>query len=352
MRRRQTLERVAPYVPGVLKPGAIKLASNENPLGPSPRAVECLAALVSRVHLYPDNACADLRAAIARKHGLLPHNVVVGAGSDEVMNLAAAAYLNPGDNAVTADTTFSNYTFVTRIFDGEIKYAPLAGSAFHLDAVAGLVDSRTRLVFLCNPNNPTGGYFTHAALADFLKKIPPGVLVVNDEAYADFAEKKDFPRSVPLLAEHPNLLIMRTFSKLYGLAGLRVGYGLASAEVAADLLTAKMSFSVNLPALAAAEAALGDEEFVAKTLALNAEGKKFLYAEFERLGLEYYPTEANFICVHPRRDCLALARRIMDLGVTIRPLASFGLAGSIRVTIGTPEQNRKFIACLEKALAE
>ncbi|MDR1624979.1 MAG: histidinol-phosphate transaminase [Spirochaetia bacterium] len=352
MKIRQCLRDLAPYIPGRLKAGAIKLASNENPLGPSPKAMEALRECVAGVCLYPDNTCMGLREALAARHGLGPGNIVAGSGSDEIMMLAAAAYVNPGDTAVTARETFSNYTFVTRLFGGEMKYAPLGNGFFDLEALAGLVDSRTRLVFLCNPNNPTGTCFTQGGLEDFLRKMPPETLVVSDEAYADFVDAPGFPDSVSLLAKHPNLLVMRTFSKLYGLAGLRVGYGIAREELAGDLLRAKISFSVNLPALAAARAALEDRDFVEKSLAVNREGKAYLYGEFDRLGLAYYPTQANFICVDTGRDSGDMERRIMELGVTVRPLASFGLPTSLRVTIGTREQNRIFIACLEKALSE
>jgi histidinol-phosphate aminotransferase len=346
------LNAITPYIPGKLKPGAIKLASNENPLGPSARAARALADCIARVHLYPDNLCLNLREALAAKHGLGSRNIVVGNGSDEIMQLAAAAYLNPGEASVTAKETFSNYTFVTLLFDGTVKYAPLKNGCFDLEALAALVDSRTRIVFLCNPNNPTGTYFGRRALEDFLRGIPRNILVVNDEAYADFAEARDFPDSAALLKDHPNLLVMRTFSKLYGLAGLRVGYGMASDDVAAALLKAKISFSVNLPALAAAQAALEDEEFVRQSLALNAEGKAYFYREFDRLGLAYYPTQANFVCVDTGRDSREVERRIMELGVTIRALASFGIPQGIRVSVGTPRQNKTFIACLEKALAD
>lgn len=352
MRIRETLKNIPPYVPGKLVPGAIKLASNENPLGPSPLAMQRLAEISGQVHLYPDNGCLLLREALAQKHGLEPENIVAGNGSDEIMCLAAAAYVNPGDIVVTAETTFSNYAFAAQLFGGRMRRAPLRDGVFDLDALARLVDGKTRLVFLCNPNNPTGTYFPHTALADFLAKIPPEVLVVCDEAYADYAEAQDFPSSLSFLSAFPNLLIMRTFSKLYGLAGLRVGYGICSPEVASHLRTAKVSFSVNLPGLAAAQAALEDTEFVKKSLAVNREGKKELSAEFERLGLSYYPTQANFFCVNVKRSCHEVFQKILEGGVTIRPLASFGLEESIRVTIGSQEQNRKFIAALEKALAE
>ncbi|MCL1818680.1 MAG: histidinol-phosphate transaminase [Spirochaetaceae bacterium] len=352
MRTRACVSAIPPYIPGKLKAGAIKLASNENPRGPSPLAMRALEDCIAGVHLYPDNDCLGLREALAARHGLEARNIVVGNGSDEILHLAAAAYLNPGEAAVTARETFSNYTFVTRLFDGRMKYAPLRDGVFDLEALAGLVDGGTRLVFLCNPNNPTGTYFGHAAFEAFLKTMPPDTLVVSDEAYADFAAAEDFPDSVSLVKAHPNLLVTRTFSKLYGLAGLRVGYGIAGEEVAGALAKAKISFSVSLPALAAARAALDDHEFVRSSLALNAEGRTWLSGEFTRLGLRHYSSQANFICVDVNRDSREMERRIMERGATIRPLESFGLPQSLRVTIGTPQQNAAFIACLEKALAE
>ena len=352
MRTRPCISTIPPYIPGKLKAGAIKLASNENPRGASPLAMQALEGCVAGVHLYPDNDCGSLREALAARHGCAPRNIVVGNGSDEILQLAAAAFLNPGEAAVTARETFSNYTFVTRLFDGRMSYAPLKNGVFDLDALAALVDGDTRLVFLCNPNNPTGTYFGHAAFEKFLERMPPDTLVVSDEAYADFADADDFPDSVSLVKAYPNLLVTRTFSKLYGLAGLRVGYGIAAEEVADALAKAKISFSVNLPALTAARAALEDHEFVRSSLALNAEGRVWLCGEFARLGLGCYSSQANFICVDVRRDSRDMERKIMERGVTVRPLESFGLPQSLRVTIGTPEQNTAFVACLEKALAE
>ena len=352
MQTRTCLDQIAPYIPGKLIPGAVKLASNENPLGPSPLAMETLKDCISRVYLYPDNNCLFLREALAVKHKIEPQNIVIGNGSDEIMHLAAAAYINPGDNSVTAKETFSNYTFVTQLFDGTMKYASLKNGCFDLDGLAHLIDSRTRIVFLCNPNNPTGTYFNQTDLEIFLRKVPHNILVVLDEAYADFADAADFPDSIALLKTYPNLLIMRTFSKLYGLAGLRVGYGIAREEIVSALSKVKISFSVNLPALAAAHAALADTDFVQKSLALVTGGKAFYAKEFKRLGLDFYPTQANFICVHVKRDSKELERRITELGFTIRPLASFGLPSHLRITFGTPQQNEDFIACLEKALSE
>jgi histidinol-phosphate aminotransferase len=350
MKLRKALETIVPYTPGKLKEGAIKLASNENPLGPSPKAMQCIKAMAENVYLYPDAGCNRLRETVAAKIGMAPENLIFGNGSDEVLCLIAGAYIEEGCNAVTSETTFSEYTFATVLFGGKMKYAPMKEGRFQLDAIADLVDGSTRIAFLCNPNNPTGTIFTGAELESFMKRIPRDVLVVCDEAYFEYVGRKDFPDSIALLKEYPNLIILRTFSKIYGLAGLRVGYGIADEKVVLDLLKAKTPFNVNIVAQEAAIAATADDEFVERSVRVNSEGKAFLYREFDKLGLSYYPSEANFVCVRVGKDCMEVFQKIMDLGVTIRPMKSFGLLDRIRVTVGTPEQNAKFLDCLKKVL--
>ncbi len=347
MKARKALDTITPYSPGKLKEGAIKLASNENPLGPSPKAIERLRSIAPSVYLYPDAGFVRLREAAAARLGVKPENLIFGNGSDEILCLIAGTYIEDGDNAVTSETTFSEYTFSTVLFGGKMKYAPIKDGRFDLPAIADLVDARTRIVFLCNPNNPTGTAFSRDDLTAFMKRCPPDVLVVLDEAYYEYVDWDEFPDSVKMLKDHPNIMILRTFSKIYGLAGLRVGYGIAREDVIRDVSKTKTPFNVNLPAQEAALAALGDDEFVERSVAVNAEGKNYLYREFERLGLKYHPTEANFICVHVGRDGMEVFRKIMEMGVTIRPLKSFNLHDWIRVTVGTPEQNAKFVSCLE-----
>ncbi len=350
MKPRKALETIVPYTPGKLKEGAVKLASNENPLGPSPKALERLKSVLPGLSLYPDAAFVRLRQAVAGRLGVAPENLIFGNGSDELLCLAAGTYIEEGDDAVTSQSTFSEYTFATVLFGGHMTYAPLKDGRFDLPALAALTGPRTRIVFLCNPNNPTGTVFSGDELSRFLEKVSRDVLVVLDEAYYEYVGWDEFPRSVELLGAHPNVLILRTFSKIYGLAGLRVGYGIAREEVIRNLSRAKTPFNVNLAAQEAALAALEDDEFVERSVAMNAEGKRYLYREFDRLGLRYYPTEANFVCVHLNRDGTEVFERIMDMGVTIRPLRSFGMADWIRVTVGTPEQNRLFISCLQRVL--
>ena len=350
MKLRNALKTITPYTPGVMKEGAIKLASNENPLGPSPKAMKRIQEILQDVSLYPDAAAVKLREKLAAKLGIKPGNIVVGDGSDEVLCLMAGAYIEEGCNSVTSTATFSEYTFATTLFGGTMKYAPMKDGKFQLDTIAGLVDKNTRIIFLCNPNNPTGTSFSQDEFVAFLKKIPGDVLVVSDEAYCEYVGRKDFPDSIALLKDFPNLVILRTFSKIYGLAGLRVGYAVAREEVISDFLKAKTPFNVNLVAQEAATAAIDDEDFVKKSIAVNNEGKVYLYREFEKLGLFAYPTDTNFICVQVKKDCFEIFKKVMELGVTIRPLKSFGLNDWIRVTIGTREQNEKFIDCLKKAL--
>lgn len=344
------LKQMVPYKPGVLKEGALKLSSNENRLGPSPLAVKAAAESLAEVHIYPDGSCRRLRNALAEKHGMSPGNFVVGNGSDEIMTLIAATYIGEGDNAITAESTFSEYTFATILYAGEIRKTPMKEGTFDPDGILKLIDSRTKVIYFCNPNNPTGTYVSHEKLDSMLSRIPEDVLFVLDEAYADYSDADDFPDWKALLAKYANLMILRTFSKIYGMAAMRVGYAIAREEVIDQILVTKQPFNVNTPAQRAAEAALYDRAFYEKSREMNGEGKKYLYGELDKMGLKYYPTQANFICIHVKRDSKELFRTMMEKGITIRPLASFGLSEWIRITIGMEEDNKFLIRILEECL--
>jgi histidinol-phosphate aminotransferase len=333
-----------------LKPGAIKLASNENPLGPSPKAIERITAHLSSISLYPDPTCVELREKLAPRLGVDSEQIIVGNGSDELLVFIAGAYVEPGMSTLTADTTFSEYTFATTLFGGTTRYAPMRDGRFDLGTMADMVDDSTAVVFICNPNNPTGTYVSRAELTEFLRSVPDNVLVVVDEAYNEYVEAEDYTHAAELVGSYPNLLVLRTFSKAYGLAGLRVGYGVATEKVVSDLRLTKEPFNVNSVAQAAALGALDDEAFLAHSRATNAAGKKLLYASLDELGIHYYPTQSNFICMHLRKDSMSVFRTLMDRGITIRPLTSFGLDEWIRLTIGTDEQNRFFLARLREVL--
>ncbi|MBI9097241.1 MAG: histidinol-phosphate transaminase [Spirochaetaceae bacterium] len=350
MKMKSNLSQMIPYKPGVLKEGALKLSSNENRLGPSPKAIEAILHGINNVNIYPDGTCRILREALAEKLGYKRENIIVGNGSDELMTLIAATYVSHGDNAITAVSTFSEYTFATILFSGEIQKAEMTEGTFDPAKILALINSNTKIIYFCNPNNPTGTYINHNDLDDMLKKIPHDILFVLDEAYADYSDALDFPDSKQLLEKYPNLMILRTFSKIYGLAGLRVGYGIAREEVLEEILVTKQPFNVNTPAQIGATAALSDDDFYRRSREMNSIGKRFIYDELDRLELKYYESQANFVCLYIGMDSKVLFQQMMDQGITIRPLTSFGLEQWIRVTVGTEEDNRLFIRILENTL--
>ena len=350
MKMKNNLDNMVAYKPGVLKEGVLKLSSNENRLGPSPKAIEAATHSISNVNIYPDGSCRVLRETLAEKLGYNTGNLIVGNGSDELMTLIAATYVSEGDNAITAESTFSEYTFATILYSGEIRKAKMKDGTFSPEDILQKVDKQTRIIYFCNPNNPTGTYISHDELDNMLSKVPVDTLFVLDEAYADYSDALDFPDSKKLLEKYPNLMILRTFSKIYGLAALRVGYGITREDVIDQILVTKQPFNVNTPAQKAATAALSDDEFYARSREMNSIGKRFLYNELDRLNIRYYPTQANFICLYVGRDSKELFLEMMDQGVTIRPLTSFGLDKWIRVTVGKEKDNRLFIRILENTL--
>ncbi len=348
MKLRNNLNQIKPYIAGKLKEGAIKLASNENPLGPSPMAMRAVRRQLKNVYLYPDAGCEVLKAGIAAKYEVDKDMLIVGNGSDEILLFIAGAYIEPGANSVTSEITFSEYTFATSLFGGETRYAKMTDYRYDLKAIGSLIDSGTRIVFIANPNNPTGTYLTDRELREFMSAVPQDTLVVLDEAYAEFVEAKDYPDSISMVRDRENLLVLRTFSKMYGLAGLRVGYGIGSRKVISDLHKTKEPFNVNSLAQVAARAALEDAAHVKKSFTTNSEGKKYFYRELDALGITYCRTEANFVYMKIGMDADKAFRTIMDRGMTIRPMGS----DAIRVTIGTRSQNELFFRLFRQLLAE
>jgi len=347
---RPEIKGIKDYVPGKNpdKPGVIKLASNENPFGPSPAALRAIAEGSKMLQVYPDQKSSLLREALANKLGLTKENIICGNGSDDIMQMLAATYLNPNDEVIISKNTFSAYELVTRVFGGNLVLVDLKNYEQDLEGTAKAITKKTKLIFLTNPHNPTGTIFSATDLEAFLKKVPDNVLVAIDEAYAEFVENKDFPDSLKYVKAGRNVMVLRTFSKFYGLAGLRVGYGIASQELIAPMFRTKMPFNVNRLAQAGALAALDDKDFLNQTFKNNAEGKKYLYAELDRLKLPYKKTEANFIFIDLKKNADEVFLKLMSEGIIIRPLTSFGLPQAIRVSIGTREQNEKFIAALRK----
>jgi len=349
---RPVIKELKDYIPGTTpkESGIIKLASNENPFGPSPKALEALAKEGKNLQVYPDQKSTLLREALAKKLSIDENCIIAGNGSDEIMQIVVATFLKPGEEVVIPQNSFSVYEFVTKLFDGQPVFASLKDSSVDLDAIAKAVSPKTKMIFVANPNNPTGTTFTAKELEDFLSKIPENILIIIDEAYINFVESKAFPDSLKYVKEGRNLLVLRTFSKLYGLAGLRIGLGIAKKELVSFMYRAKLPFNVNRLAQVGAAAALEDKEFANKTYQNNLEGKKYLYEELDNLGLEYKKTEANFIFINLKRSADQIFMGLFKQRVIIRPLTSFGFPEAIRVSIGTMEQNQKFISALKAVL--
>lgn len=356
---RKPIQALKPYVPGKsieevkarYHPEVItKLGSNENPLGASPRVIEALSQTLPKVSLYPDGSSGALRQALADRFGLEPGQIMVGNGSDEVLLLIAAAFLNPGEKVLVSENTFSEYEFAGRVMDGSIVKIPLKKLRYDLAGFKKKLALKPKLVFLCNPNNPTGTYFAHAELEELLRAAPPRTLVVVDEAYGEYADAPDFPRSLDLLKAYPNLIISRTFSKIFGMAGLRLGYAFAHPLIIRETARVKTPFNVNLLVQAAALAALADEDFKRRSIANNLEGRAFLEKELAARGLDPLPTQANFICFRVPRPAVDVCEDMLKLGLIARALRSFGLDDRIRITIGTPEQNARFLGALDAVL--
>lgn len=357
---RDCLQPLKTYVPGKshedvagkYAPARIsKLGSNENPLGPGLKARESVKHQAANLSIYPDATCSDLREALAAYTGKRPVNFFLGNGSDEVLLLIAAAYLNPDDKVLISSHTFFNYEFVSRVFDGEVLAVPTRDLHYDLPAFySAAMDTRAKMVFLCNPNNPTGLYFTHSQLEVFLASMPRDTLIVVDEAYREYADAPDFPDTAALMEEFPNLVVTRTFSKAHGLAALRVGYAMASESIIKDLKRAKMPFNVNLLAQKAAVAALRDVDHIEKSIRMNRAGKMVLQAELAALGCRVLPSQGNFLCFEPPKPAAEVCEAMFRQGVIVRPLGHFGMPSWARVTVGTPDQIGHFLEAITAAL--
>lgn len=329
---------------------AIKLASNENPLGPSPLALEAVIKASAKLALYPDGAGFALKAALGRHLGVQPEQVVLGNGSNEILELVTRTFVTPADEVVFSEHAFAVYPIVTQAVGATARVAPARDYGHDLDAMAGLVNENTRLVFVANPNNPTGTYLAREALEAFITSMPSHVLVVLDEAYFEFVDAPDYPDGIAWLERFDNLLVTRTFSKIYGLAGLRVGYGVGHPKLISLLERVRQPFNVNSAAMAAAEAALADHEHLRRSRALNASGMAQLVAGIEALGLHALPSVGNFLAVHVGRDAAPVYEALLRQGVIVRPVAGYGMPEFLRVTIGRPEENVRFLQALEAAL--
>ena len=353
---------IKPYVPG--KPieevqreygltDVIKLASNENPLGPSPKVVAALHAALPELNFYPDAQAYTLCRAIAARHGVDPDRVRVGNGADGLIRELCVSYLEDGDEVLTSCSSFPVYDISAAVMRARIVKTPLKDLGFDLGAIARAITDRTKLIFLCNPNNPTGTMFSASEAAELMAGVPDHVIVVFDEAYYEFVDSDAYPDSLAYVnsGQHRNVVVLRTFSKAYGIAGIRLGYAIAWPELLAPLRAATESFPVNRLAQVAGLAALEDGEFMQRTIETNRSGRQYLCRAFERLGLKYAPSHTNFILVHIGIQAKAVFQRLLERGVIVRPCAGYDLPEYLRITVGTEAQNTRLIETLGAVLA-
>lgn len=339
---------------------ALKLASNENPLGPSPLALEAARNALEEMERYPDGNGFELKDALASKHSVSPDNITLGNGSNELLELVARVFLsvdsNAVPNAVFSEHAFAVYPIVTQAVGAEARVAKANPSSHQmpyghdLSAMRGLIDENTRVVFVANPNNPTGTWLSSAELEDFIRGIPSSVVIVIDEAYFEYVLEDEYPDSVRWIEQYPNLMVTRTFSKAYGLAGLRVGYSVTQ-PVLADLLNrARQPFNVNSIAQAAALAVLGDHEYIKDSVKTNYDGLEQLTMAFKQEGWGYIPSVANFICVDVGRSGTEVYEELLQKGVIVRPVANYGLPNFLRLTVGRQVENERMLKSIKEVL--
>ncbi len=347
---RPNVAEIRPYREGKSAPGALKLSANENPLGPSPRAITAMQGLLPDLRLYPDPLCTQLSARLAKHVGVQPENIIVGRGSDEVIHMLGLAFLRPGDEVVFADPPFALYPFTAKLMDARAVPVPLRDHVHDLAAMANAITDRTRLIFVANPHNPTGTLVTRRQADAFVRALPGHVIVAWDAAYHEYVTEPDAPDPVAWVREGLPVIVLRTFSKVYALAGLRVGYGIACDDLINLLEQVREPFNVSSIGQVAAQASLADLDQVTRGRAINEQGKAYLYEHFGRLGLEFVPTQANFVFVNTGVDSVALYDELAQRGYTVRTGEIWGLDTWIRLTVGLPEQNEGFVTALEQAL--
>jgi histidinol-phosphate aminotransferase len=351
-------KRIRPYPPGKpieevereLGRTAIKLASNENPLGPSPKAQEAIRKYAGNIHVYPDGGGYYLRKKLAEIHGLDMDQIILGAGSTDLIELVAKTFLTASDEAITSESAFYMYRLAVEDMGAALVLTPMRDLTFDLPAIAHAVTQRTKVIYLGNPNNPTGTMFTAAELDRFLDGLPPRVLVVLDEAYFEYVQRPDYSHAVDYVRAGRNILVLRTFSKVHGLAGLRLGYGMGHRELIESLNRIRSPFNASSVAQLAGMAALDDREHVARSVASNTREMKFVTEELTLLGIRYTPSLGNFLLIDTGRDCEEDFVRLLHEGVIVRPMKIYGFPTSQRVTIGTHEENELFLEALRRVM--
>lgn len=334
----------------------IKLASNENPLGPSPKAVAAMQAVLPDVWLYPDGNGFALKQKLAALHGVELSQLTLGNGSSEPLEFIVRAFVQPGDEVLFSEHSFAIYPIITQAVGGVGVAAPAKEWGYDLDALQQRITDKTRVIFIANPNNPTGSWLAGDKLESFIAAVPHNIIVVMDEAYYDYASHpamgaEGYPNAIEWLEKYPNLMVTRTFSKSYALAGLRVGYSVSHPQVADLMNRVRPPFNVNNLAMSAAIAALDDKEHLRQSVEMNSAGLKQLTTAFDDMRLSFIPSVGNFICVDVERNGESVFEALLREGVIVRPVANYGMPTHLRVTVGRPDENTRFLAALKKVLA-
>ncbi len=354
------IRHLAPYVPG--KPinelqrelgikDIIKLASNENPLGPSPKALAALQYDAKNLALYPDGSGYELKQTLAQYWNIPPECITLGNGSDALFVLLGLAFVKPGQQIIVSQYSFATFTIAARIVDAEVVTVPAKNWGHDLDATLKAITTDTRLIFMANPNNPTGSWHTTSELVQFMEKLPSHILVMLDEAYAEYMiDMLDYPNGIALQRQYPNLIVTRTFSKIYGLAGLRIGYGISHPEIADMLNRVRLPFNVSSSGMVAAAAALHDNVHIENTLKTTRTGMQYLKESFNKLGIDYLPPCGNFITIKVKQDGMKLYRSLLQAGIIVRPLVNYDMPNYLRITVGTSPENKRFIQTLQTLL--
>ncbi len=350
------IQTIQPYVPG--KPieelerelgigQSVKLASNESPLGPSPLALQALRDGMNDLNRYPDGSCFYLATALSEKLGLSPGELLFGNGSNEIIELAVRTFVRPGDEVITAAPSFIVYSMIVQAAGGKNVIVPLRDWRYDLDAMASRINENTKMIFIANPNNPTGTINTAAEMEAFMERVPEGVLVVTDEAYYEYVTSREYPKTIEYFRKGRDILILRTFSKIYGLAALRIGYGIAQQSILSDMNRIRQPFNVNSMAQRAARAVLHDKEYMKKAKRINEEGKKYLYRKLDALNISYIPSETNFVFILLKNESAEqYYDKLLHEGVIVRPMGRHEL----RVTVGLHRENERFIEALKTVM--
>ncbi|HIG41178.1 MAG: histidinol-phosphate transaminase [bacterium] len=329
----------------------IKLASNENPLGPSPAVIEGLQKVMPELARYPDGSAFLLKEKLAGFLGVDTGNLTIGNGSNDVLELLARVFLHPGNEAIVSQHSFVVYPLATKAIGAELKVVPARNYGQNLEATLNCISARTRMVFIANPNNPTGTWVNKSSLVDFMNQVREDVLVVLDEAYFEYVEEETYPNGIELFKQFPNLVVTRTFSKAYGLASLRIGYAVSHPDIADLMNRVRQPFNVNSMSLAAAEIALDDQGHVNRSVQVNREGMALLTSACDEMGLTYIPSVGNFLTIDFARDAIPIYDALLHQGVIVRPIGVYGMPDHLRVTVGTAAENERFIESLKRVLS-